>query len=553
MRADAPPGPSPAPSAMDWAAIAAGAGVVVLAALCAAWVSEDAFITYRVIQNWIDGYGLRWNVDERVQVYTHPLWMLLNAAGYLFTREIPYTVTVIGLLCTLAAFAVVAHARRGDPYVLWIAFVAPFVLSRTLTTYATSGFETPLTYALLAGFGVQLASLSAGGPLPWGTLVLWASLGVLNRMDHVLLFGPPLAFLVALRRHDMPWSRLVLAALPLVGWLAFATLYYGSPIPNTALAKTHADVARMEALRQGVLYAADGLRFDLAIAPIVALGTAVAIHLARIFMADRTRVDAGALASLQLGAFLYGLYVVSIGGGFLSGRWWAPPLLASLLLVVLRGDALAAALRSMPSRRRAMIGAAGAAAILAAQGLAIALESVPTRGAIRARSGGRLELTGALEWEWSRAARLWRSSGMGHRQRAESRPSEPYVVEAGAVGILGVSAGPAVTLIDRYALTDAFLARLPLAEPGKWRPGHLQRPIPRGYLNARASAEPVEMDPHLAELYRLVRSVVAGPLLSADRLTAATTLASGRADDLVARWASQEQSAAETNTQPEER
>ena len=35
-----------------------------------AWVSEDAYITLRVIDNFFNGYGLRWNINERVQVDT---------------------------------------------------------------------------------------------------------------------------------------------------------------------------------------------------------------------------------------------------------------------------------------------------------------------------------------------------------------------------------------------------------------------------------------------------------------------------------------------------
>ena len=40
-------------------------------------VTEDAFITFRVIDNALNGYGLVWNIGERVQPYTHPLWALL--------------------------------------------------------------------------------------------------------------------------------------------------------------------------------------------------------------------------------------------------------------------------------------------------------------------------------------------------------------------------------------------------------------------------------------------------------------------------------------------
>ncbi len=47
-----------------------------------AWVSDDALITARVMENFVHGYGPVFNVDERVQVYTHPLWFLLLSVLY---------------------------------------------------------------------------------------------------------------------------------------------------------------------------------------------------------------------------------------------------------------------------------------------------------------------------------------------------------------------------------------------------------------------------------------------------------------------------------------
>jgi hypothetical protein len=41
-----------------------------------AWTSDDAFITLRTVENFLGGDGLTWNTFERVQAYTHPLWML---------------------------------------------------------------------------------------------------------------------------------------------------------------------------------------------------------------------------------------------------------------------------------------------------------------------------------------------------------------------------------------------------------------------------------------------------------------------------------------------
>ena len=32
------------------------------------WMSDDAYISFRTVWNLVNGYGLTWNTDERVQV-----------------------------------------------------------------------------------------------------------------------------------------------------------------------------------------------------------------------------------------------------------------------------------------------------------------------------------------------------------------------------------------------------------------------------------------------------------------------------------------------------
>ena len=46
-----------------------------LVAVNCAWICDDAYIGFRVADNFAHGYGLTWNVAERVQVYTCPLWI----------------------------------------------------------------------------------------------------------------------------------------------------------------------------------------------------------------------------------------------------------------------------------------------------------------------------------------------------------------------------------------------------------------------------------------------------------------------------------------------
>ena len=69
---------------------------------------DDAFITLRTVDNFTAGHGLTWNVAERVQAYTHPLWMFLLSAIYLVTREPFVTAIVLGLLVSVLAAGLVA-------------------------------------------------------------------------------------------------------------------------------------------------------------------------------------------------------------------------------------------------------------------------------------------------------------------------------------------------------------------------------------------------------------------------------------------------------------
>ena len=63
-----------------------------------AWLCDDAYITFRTVDNFIDGYGLRWNVAERVQTFTHPLWLFVLSAAYAFTGELYYTPLFLSMI-----------------------------------------------------------------------------------------------------------------------------------------------------------------------------------------------------------------------------------------------------------------------------------------------------------------------------------------------------------------------------------------------------------------------------------------------------------------------
>ena len=69
-------------------------------------------------------------------------------------------------------------------------------------------------------------------------------------------------------------------------------------------------------------------------------------------------------------------------------------------------------------------------------------------------------------------------------------PSEVGVF-CGFLGTIGMATGPITHLVDRCALTDRYLAEKPFtAEPFAWKPGHFERAIPEGYVEAIRANDP---------------------------------------------------------------
>ena len=106
-----------------------------------AWLSDDAYITFRTVDNFLSGYGLRWNVGERVQTYTHPLWMFLLSAATVIVREPYHASLALAFACTLSALTLFAsRVARSVP----IAIVGLTILlfSQAFIDFSTSGLET---------------------------------------------------------------------------------------------------------------------------------------------------------------------------------------------------------------------------------------------------------------------------------------------------------------------------------------------------------------------------------------------------------------------------
>lgn len=485
--------------------------------LANAWVGDDAYITYRVVWNAINGYGLTFNPDERVQAYTHPLWMAVMSGAHALSREFFFTGTAVSWAFDIATVAVlVAWSRslsRAALVVVWL------ISSKAFMDYSSSGLENPLSYFLLALFYVRYLDRPVGSPPTARELrraTLLASLGFLTRPDAVLLYAVPIGEMTwrAVRcRPRTAIAALLVGASPAAAWLVFATVYYGFPLPNTYYAKVANGIPSTLLYRQGLAYLLNSVSHD----P-VTLGTIALALLAGV----RLR---GASHRAAWSAAIYVAYTISVGGDFMSGRFFAMPFLVAVMVVTPVFSAVA------PWTLGALLLYNLLIPIAPIKTTARYDAAWPwrTQNGIKDERGHYHQATNILFFSPFRELPdfVWVREGTSFRNSSEK------VTVQGSIGFYGLYAGPEKFLVDRNALSDPLLARLPVSPQlyFEFYAGHYFRDLPAGYLESIARNENLLQDPMLHDYYDRLRNVTRGPIFSLSRFRDIAALNVGRYRD----------------------
>ncbi len=502
-----------------------------------AWLAEDAFVTFRTVDNFVHGYGLTWNVAERVQAYSNPLWMLLLIPFYWLSGEIYYTATALSLAVSLAAVvAFIARFVVSGRVALLAACV--LVCSKAFTDYSTSGLENPLTHLLLVVFYAVFLDRNRDPNAIW-QLALLGALGAVNRLDAAVFFAPPLAYV--LWNH---WGRRAIRGFcvgltPLILWELFSLVYYGFLFPNTAYAKLGTGVPLAARLARGVSYLHNSLVIDPWTFSVIVLALVIVWQ----------KRDLGTL-SLAAGVVLYLLYTVYIGGDFMSGRFLAAPFWGAVILLFHCGDF------RRPATSLALFSATMlVAALVPYTPLLSGVDYAPEQADLHRDERGKFyQNTGLLRsllreedgpfpdhW-WAERARQVRGGNLQPQiipGLVEGMLIQPAMYDSTIVavwmniGFSGYYAGPGVHIVDAIGLSDPFLARLPSREDPYTGAGHDGRIVPAGYLETIITGTDQFVDARLGKYYDALCVATRGDLFSVRRVVEIWKLNTGAYEELL--------------------
>lgn len=309
-------------------------------------LADDAFITFRYAANVASGQGFVYNPGERVLGTTTPLLTLLLAGAEVLGLDAAWVgrwlcLLASALCCSLLWYAVwlsTGSAMGGA------AGAALLALSGSQAQIGTSGMEAPLMGALMLG---SYLCLQTGRHVLAGLLI---GLVALTRPEGLAWLLPAIVFLRTGKRRSVP--ALAVALLLPAAWLAFAWLYFGSPVPQSMLAK----IAQGHAVAGDVVATAGALLGPLG--PVSLLG---GFCIAGIWLAARGRL----LLTVPL-VFCAGFLCAYALGRPMLYPWYCGPLdvAASLVIGTVMGHVAEWTRRqsAAASRRGLIVGVPAAAA-----------------------------------------------------------------------------------------------------------------------------------------------------------------------------------------------
>ncbi len=188
---------------------------------------DDSYIGYQIAENVVAGRGWVYNLGERINGATSPLWTLILIFGAFFRS----TVLISHLVTAACIFLVGYFAWRVSWHFLgpWLSLFAGVLIQTHPMLVLSISMETWLYLAL------ALVSIWAWHTGETVFACACLSAVVLARPDGIILAG--LVFAVLWIQNRLTRRSIAVFLFPLVLWPLFSLWQFGTPLPHTLEAK----------------------------------------------------------------------------------------------------------------------------------------------------------------------------------------------------------------------------------------------------------------------------------------------------------------------------
>jgi hypothetical protein len=201
------------------------------------FTAEDAYITYRYAENWVNIGALVYNEGEPINAMTSPLHAMLSAALFSLTGNTVLSNKILSLILLFVSALLVWYRYRE--YLHWQVLVLILLIPPSVLLWTFGGLETPILLFL-----ATITVILALRPSPFNlnllcVIFLLAGLAFLTRYDSILFFLPVTLY-VATKARSIKHVVVAVAGaaiLPLA-WLFVSISYYGDLLPTSFYVKT---------------------------------------------------------------------------------------------------------------------------------------------------------------------------------------------------------------------------------------------------------------------------------------------------------------------------
>lgn len=195
---------------------------------------EDALITITAARNLWDGVGLTHHASEpRVHSFTSPISVLIPLIGEGFHASLLLlrlsSLAAAGATIWFAYFIGERLRFRWAAHVLALSYLA---FDQLQIFFGMAGMETQVVTAIALGLIYFYLDRN------WRALGICAGLSAIARPEFVMFLLPALGGALLLFQRNAIIKVAATASCIAGPWYLFATLYYGSPVPNTIVAKS---------------------------------------------------------------------------------------------------------------------------------------------------------------------------------------------------------------------------------------------------------------------------------------------------------------------------